>query len=74
MNTRSPKTAHPRSPATRWEILSLKRFPSPVFFRPFPHSSIPSAPASPQAGDGDVAGVPGLKWLDYGQEASDEYP
>ena len=55
--------------------LELKKIPEPSIFRPFPPSSIPSAPVSnSQAGDGDVAGVPGVKWLGYAQEASNEYP
>ena len=54
--------------------LELKKIPEPSIFRPFPPSSIPSAPVSnSQAGDGDVAGVPGVKWLGYAQEASNEY-
>ncbi len=65
MKMRPLKTAHPRFPVIRWEILSLKRFPSPVFFdRSRPHRIRVPQRSNQQAGDEDVAGVPGLKWLD----------
>jgi hypothetical protein len=63
------------SAVPRREILSLKRFLSPVFFRPFsPHRFRVSQRSNQQAGDEDVAGGPGVNWLGYAQEESDEYP